>query len=179
MGRPLVFSHTRVSEQEQSCPKIVSLASPATAVAGRAGRRAADDQAPAGPVESPRDAAARSATGRRDGQKRDGGREYSRPRRDDRDRDRNESRTDSQARYDGPPIPEEITGRELDRSVQAQLKSLPDKLGLRVARHLVAAGLLIESEPEDGLRAHPGRTCPGQPARRGARGRGRGGVRRR
>ena len=82
---------------------------------------------------------------KRDGQKRDGGREFSRPRRDDRDR--NESRTESQARYDGPPIPEEITGRELDRSVQAQLKSLPEKLGLRVARHLVAAGLLIDSEP--------------------------------
>jgi len=56
-------------------------------------------------------------------------------------------RTESQRAYDGPPIPEEITGRELDRSVQAQLKSLPEKLGQRVARHLVAAGLLIDSEP--------------------------------
>ena len=32
--------------------------------------------------------------------------------------------------------------------MQAQLKSLPDKLALRVARHLVAAGLLIDSEPK-------------------------------
>jgi tetratricopeptide (TPR) repeat protein len=31
--------------------------------------------------------------------------------------------------------------------VQAQLQSLPDKLALRVARHLVAAGLLIDTEP--------------------------------
>ena len=38
--------------------------------------------------------------------------------------------------------------QELDRSVQAQLKSLPDKLAQRVARHLVAAGLLIDSEPK-------------------------------
>jgi len=57
-------------------------------------------------------------------------------------------RTEDQARYDGPPIPEEITGRELDRSVAAQLKGLPDKLALRVARHLAAAGVLIDSDPE-------------------------------
>ena len=81
--------------------------------------------------------------GGRDGGKRD----FSRPRRDDRGRDRSEARTENQQRYDGPPIPEEITGKELDRSVQAQLKSLPDKLALRVARHLAAAGLLIDSEP--------------------------------
>jgi tetratricopeptide (TPR) repeat protein len=57
-------------------------------------------------------------------------------------------RTEDQARYDGPPIPEEITGRELDRSVAGQLKGLPDKLALRVARHLAAAGVLIDSDPE-------------------------------
>jgi len=78
---------------------------------------------------------------RRDGPKRD----FSRPRRDERSE---EARTESQARYDGPPIPEDITGKELDRSVAAQLQSLPDKLAQRVARHLVAAGLLIDSEPK-------------------------------
>ena len=78
---------------------------------------------------------------RRDGPKRD----YSRPRREERSE---EARTESQARYDGPPLPDEITGKELDRSIQAQLQSLPDKLALRVARHLVAAGLLIDSEPK-------------------------------
>lgn len=31
--------------------------------------------------------------------------------------------------------------------VASQLKSLPEKLGLRVARHLVAAGLVLESDP--------------------------------
>ena len=58
------------------------------------------------------------------------------------------SRTEDQERYDGPPMPEEITGRELDRSVSGQLKGLPDKLALRVARHLAAAGLMIDSDPE-------------------------------
>ncbi len=57
-------------------------------------------------------------------------------------------RSENQQKYDGPPIPEHITGRELDRSVQAQLKSLPEKLAQRVARHLVAAGELIDSEPK-------------------------------
>ncbi len=77
---------------------------------------------------------------RRDAPKRD----FSRPRRDERSE---EARTESQARYDGPPLPESITGKELDRSLAAQLQSLPDKLAQRVARHLVAAGLLIDSEP--------------------------------
>ncbi|MBO0844485.1 MAG: tetratricopeptide repeat protein [Nocardioides sp.] len=62
--------------------------------------------------------------------------------------DRQAPRSEAQARYDGPPIPEEITGRELDRSVSGQLKGLPDRLALRVARHLAAAGLLIDSDPE-------------------------------
>jgi tetratricopeptide (TPR) repeat protein len=53
-----------------------------------------------------------------------------------------------QQRYDGPEIPEGITGKELDRSVLAQLKSLPEKLGQRVARHLVAAEDLLESDPK-------------------------------
>jgi tetratricopeptide (TPR) repeat protein len=45
-------------------------------------------------------------------------------------------------------LPEEITGGELDRSVIAQLKGLPEKLAARVARHLAAAGALIDEDPE-------------------------------
>ncbi len=65
----------------------------------------------------------------------------------DRRRD-NETRSEEQARYDGPPIPEDVTGSELDRNVLAQLRGLPEKLASRVARHLVAAGLLMDTEPE-------------------------------
>ena len=57
-------------------------------------------------------------------------------------------RTRDQAQYDGPELPEEVTGRELDRSVSAQLKGLPEKLASRVARHLVAAGMLVDTDPE-------------------------------
>ncbi len=64
-----------------------------------------------------------------------------RPRRDD------VPRSESQARYDGPPIEESITGKELDRSVAQHLRGLPEKLANRVARHLVAAGLLMDEDP--------------------------------
>ncbi|PKH41043.1 hypothetical protein SAMN05192575_1092 [Nocardioides alpinus] len=57
-------------------------------------------------------------------------------------------RTASQAEYDGPELPEDITGAELDRGVRAQLKGLPEKLAARVARHLAAAGVLIDEDPE-------------------------------
>lgn len=56
-------------------------------------------------------------------------------------------RTAAQAAYDGPPIPEDVTGAELDRSIANQLRTLPEKLATRVARHLVAAGLVIDEDP--------------------------------
>ncbi len=62
--------------------------------------------------------------------------------------DKQLSRSEEQARYDGPDLPEDVTGKELDRAVAAQLKGLPEKLAARVARHLAAAGLLIDEDPE-------------------------------
>jgi hypothetical protein len=59
-----------------------------------------------------------------------------------------EARTVDQAAYDGPDLPEHITGIELDRGVRAQLKGLPEKLAARVARHLAAAGAFIDEDPE-------------------------------
>ena len=69
------------------------------------------------------------------------------PRRDAGQRDQR-SRSADQARYDGPPIDESITGRELDRSVSQQLRGMPEKLAARVARHLVAAGQLLDDDPK-------------------------------
>lgn len=98
------------------------------------------------PDRNPRKPLMRHDRERRSKDRGDGGgpRDFHRPRRDERSE---ESRSESQARYDGPPLAEAITGKELDRVIQAQLQSLPDKLAVRVARHLVAAGLLIDSEP--------------------------------
>src|SRR3954454_15247749 len=73
---------------------------------------------------------------------------FSRPRRDDRRPGAEERpRTRDQATYDGPPLDEKISGKELDRSVAQQLRGLPAKLAARVARHLVAAGMLLDSDP--------------------------------
>jgi tetratricopeptide (TPR) repeat protein len=57
-----------------------------------------------------------------------------------------------QSVYDGPDLPEEITGKELDRSVLDQLAGLPEKLAARVARHLAAAGALVDEDPETAYR---------------------------
>lgn len=70
------------------------------------------------------------------------------PGRDARDRGEKGPRTKDQELYDGPPLPEDITGTELAADVRAQLRGLPEKLGMRVARHLAAAGRLIDDEPE-------------------------------
>ncbi|PUA78962.1 hypothetical protein [Nocardioides currus] len=65
-----------------------------------------------------------------------------------RPREEQRPRTVDQAEYDGPPLPEEITGQELDRAVSNQLKGLPEKLAARVARHLAAAGMFLDDDPE-------------------------------
>jgi tetratricopeptide (TPR) repeat protein len=62
--------------------------------------------------------------------------------------DKQGPRTTDQSKYDGPDLPEEITGRELDRNVTGQLKGLPEKLAARVARHMAAAGMLVDTDPE-------------------------------
>lgn len=48
----------------------------------------------------------------------------------------------------GPPIPEEVTGRELDREIRSQLVSLGTHGSALVARHLVMVGQLLDDEPE-------------------------------
>ena len=62
--------------------------------------------------------------------------------------DKQGPRTKDQQAYDGPDLPEGITGAELDRSISAQLKGLPEKLAARVGKHLAAAGLYIDQDPE-------------------------------
>ena len=101
----------------------------------RAENKRSDDKR--GPIRSDRPDRDRR-TGDRPARKTD----WKRPAEDQR------PRTVEQSVYDGPDLPEHITGQELDRSITGQLKGLPDKLALRVARHLAAAGELIDSDPE-------------------------------
>lgn len=62
-----------------------------------------------------------------------------RPARDDSDRPR------------GPRIPHEITGKEIDRRVAAELRTLPEGLAEQVARLLVAASMVIDEDPQAAL----------------------------
>ena len=59
-----------------------------------------------------------------------------------------ERRGMTQEEYDGPPLPDDVTGKELAREVAAQLRGLPDRLAVRVSRHLVMAGRLVDSDPQ-------------------------------
>lgn len=51
-----------------------------------------------------------------------------------------------------PPLPDDVTGRELDRAVRAELSSLAKLNAEAVARHLVMAGRLLEEDPEAAYR---------------------------
>jgi hypothetical protein len=50
-----------------------------------------------------------------------------------------------------PELPEDLPPAELDRDARHELRNLPDSLAKRLTDHLVAAGLLIDEEPD---RAH-------------------------
>jgi tetratricopeptide (TPR) repeat protein len=47
-----------------------------------------------------------------------------------------------------PPLPDDVTGSELDRSVRAELGSLASMNADAVAKHLVMAGRLLDEDPE-------------------------------
>ncbi|MEY4493504.1 MAG: hypothetical protein RL355_853, partial [Actinomycetota bacterium] len=66
------------------------------------------------------------------------------------DRDERPARYVSEKRVNvnDPIIPDHITGEELPRAVRNELRTLPDGLALRVARHLAASGEMINVDPE-------------------------------
>jgi tetratricopeptide (TPR) repeat protein len=47
-----------------------------------------------------------------------------------------------------PALPDDVTGRELDRAVRAELTSLASQNAEAVSRHLVMAGRLLDDDPE-------------------------------
>lgn len=47
-----------------------------------------------------------------------------------------------------PPLPDDVTGKELDRAVRAELSSLASMNAEAVSRHLVMAGRLLDEDPE-------------------------------
>ncbi|MGA8987673.1 tetratricopeptide repeat protein [Aeromicrobium sp.] len=130
---------------------------------GRGGRPASQgrDQrgsgAPSRRDGKPTDRRDGKPTDRRDGKpapaRRDG--KPTTPRRDGkpyearRDRRQEEGdRTAAQKIYDGPPIPDDVSAKDLDKHARQALQALPEKLADKVARHLVMAGLLMVEDPE-------------------------------
>jgi tetratricopeptide (TPR) repeat protein len=65
-----------------------------------------------------------------------------------------------------PPLPEDVTGHELDRAVRAELSSLARINADIVARHLVMAGRLLGEDPE--LAYEHARAAQGRAGRVGA-----------
>lgn len=97
------------------------------------GRRGSDDRRGARPDRQDSYRGSASASDRRDG--------------GFRPRDAAE-RTAEQQIYDGPPIPDDVAAKDLDKHAMRALHGLADKLVDRIARHLVMAGLLMEEDPE-------------------------------
>lgn len=100
----------------------------------------------------------------------DGERRTSAPRRSGPDRARRaqprtrESRPDSDARTpSGPPIPASVEAKQLAPEIRAELFTLDKTTADTVARHLVAAGELIDEDPEAALaHAQAARTRSGR-----------------
>jgi tetratricopeptide (TPR) repeat protein len=111
---------------------------------GRRDSRPGDGRggAKAGPRSGSRAEARGDSRGGRSGDSRGGRGDWKRPAGEEKER------TVDQATYDGPPLSDDVTGAELDRAVAAQLKGLPDKLAARIARHLAAAGMMVDDDPE-------------------------------
>ncbi|MFD5278905.1 hypothetical protein ACFWIX_15280 [Pseudarthrobacter sp. NPDC058362] len=117
--------------------------------------RSADRSADRGPDRGFSRGPARDGDGRdnrysrdntRDSGPRGYGRQEDRPARVPNVRDlRSANRPD---RERSPEIDEDVTGKELDRATQHQIKTLEAKSAEWVARHLVMAGRLIDEEPE-------------------------------
>jgi len=64
---------------------------------------------------------------------------------------RTEPREDIERRPREPELPEDTDFAALDHEVRADLRGLPKTLAETVGRHLVAAGTLVDSEPERAL----------------------------
>lgn len=55
-------------------------------------------------------------------------------------------------RADEPALPQDVDPRDLDPEVRGELRSLTKPIAERVARHLIAAGRLVDEDPAEALR---------------------------
>jgi len=62
-----------------------------------------------------------------------------------------ERRASDEVRVAEPPLPDDVTAAELDADVRRDLRGLQKETAETVARHLVAAGSLVDEDPEQAL----------------------------
>src|SRR5437763_634734 len=62
--------------------------------------------------------------------------------------DTREDEASRRPRLPEPDLPPELPAAQLDRAAKAELRSLPESLAERITSHLVAAGLLIDDDPD-------------------------------
>jgi tetratricopeptide (TPR) repeat protein len=55
---------------------------------------------------------------------------------------------DRRPRVPEPELPADLPEAELDRAAKTELRSLPESLAERVTQHLIAAGLLLDDDPQ-------------------------------
>lgn len=72
-------------------------------------------------------------------------------RRGPRSWDRSGTATPGATRSNEPLLPDEITGKELDRAVWQQLRTLTKENAEGVARHIVASAMFLEDDPQRAL----------------------------
>ncbi|GDY33616.1 tetratricopeptide repeat protein [Gandjariella thermophila] len=58
---------------------------------------------------------------------------------------------DAERRPAAPELPDDIEAAALDHEIRSELRSLPKPVADSVARHLVAAGVLVDTDPERAL----------------------------
>ena len=60
-------------------------------------------------------------------------------------------RSADEVRVPAPPLPDDVTAAELDAEVRRDLRGLQKETAETVARHLVAAGSLVDDDPDEAL----------------------------
>lgn len=63
-----------------------------------------------------------------------------------------QGQTDDRPRRDRPPIPEDVSGKELERFILAELRTLSEDKAELAAKYLVMVGRLSEEDPEEAVR---------------------------
>ena len=143
---PAIATLPGSATDETECPCPSPMTAPAT---GPAPRRPTGARRSSGPWDQSRaDPVAPSSGGGRPGGSGNGSQSRGGQPRPARAGSTGVERRPSSPRRVEPALPDDVTGRELDRAVRAELTSLASQNAEAVSRHLVMAGRLLDDDPE-------------------------------